>query len=158
MVEQYPGRIEKTRAAAAGYRQHLQQAQAALRPQIEGMHARVTGSVQHLLNGILVAATPAQAAALRKLPGVKAVTPLRRYRKLDQLNMSNVSQAWAAAAVGGETNAGAGIKIGIIDSGIDQTHRLFRIPRWWPRLAFLSTIMPPTKPSPRIKSLWRAVM
>lgn len=126
VVEQYPGRIEKTRAAAAGYRQHLQQAQAALRPQIEGMHARVTGSVQHLLNGILVAATPAQAAALRKLPGVKAVTPLRRYRKLDQLNMSNVSQAWAAAAVGGETNAGAGIKIGIIDSGIDQTHPAFQ--------------------------------
>ena len=128
VVEQYPGRIEKTRAAAAGYRQHLQQAQAALRPQIEGVHARVTGSVQHLLNGILVAATPAQAAALRKLPGVKAVTPLRRYRKADQLSMSNVSQAWTAAAVGGETNAGAGIKIGIIDSGIDQTHPAFQDP------------------------------
>jgi len=128
VVEQYPGRIEKTRAAAEPYRQHLQQVQASLRPQIEGLHARMTGSVQHLLNGIFVVATPAQAAALRKLAGVKAVTPLRRYRKADQDSIGNVAQDWATSAIGGETNAGAGIKIGIIDTGIDQTHPAFQDP------------------------------
>jgi hypothetical protein len=117
VVEQYPGRIERTRAVAEPYRQHLQQAQAALRPRIEGMHVRVTGSVQHLLNGMFVVATPAQAAALRKLPGVKAVAPLRRYRKADQLGMSNVQSAWSELGSSTGSNAGAGIKIGIIDAG-----------------------------------------
>ena len=128
VAERYPGRIEKTRDAAAPYRLHLQQVQAGLRPQIEGMHVRVTGALQHLLNGIFVVATPAQATALRKLPGVKAVAPLPRYRKADQLSMSNVAQAWAASSIGGESNAGAGIKIGIIDTGIDQTHPAFQDP------------------------------
>ena len=132
VVERYPGRIEKTRPAAEPYRQHLQQVQAGLRPQIEGMHARVTGSLQHLLNCIFVVATPAQAAALRKLPGVKAVTRQRQYRRADQDSMSNVSQAWAVPAIGGETNAGAGIKIGMIDTGIDQTHPAFQDPTLTP--------------------------
>ncbi len=128
VTEQYPGRIEKIRAVSEPYRQHLLQAQAALRPRIEGQHARVTGSVQHLLNAIFVVATPAQAAALRKLPGVKAVAHMRRYKKADQLSISNVAGAWSATAIGGESNAGAGVKIGIIDTGIDQTHPAFQDP------------------------------
>ncbi len=126
VAEKYPGRIERTRAAAAPYRQHLQQVQTALRPQIEATHARVTGNLQHLLNGILVVATPAQAAALRKLPGVKAVAHLRTYHKADQLSLSNVQGAWSAAGIGGESNAGAGIKIGILDTGIDQSQAAFQ--------------------------------
>lgn len=114
------------RAAAAPYRQHLQQVQAGLRPQMESMHVRVTGSLQHLLNGIFVTATPEQAAALRKLSGVRAVMRMRRYHKADQLSLSKVSAAWNASAIGGESNAGAGIKIGIIDTGIDQTHPAFQ--------------------------------
>ena len=89
VAEQYPGRIEKIRDTAAPYRLHLQQVQAGLRPQIEGMHVRVTGALQHLLNGIFVVATPAQAATLRKLPGVKAAVPMVQFRKADQLSMSN---------------------------------------------------------------------
>ena len=128
VAQQYPGRIEKIRAAAEPYRQHLRQTQASLRPRIEATHARVTGSVQHLLNGIFVVATPSQAAALRNLPGVKAVMHIRQYHKMaqDQLALSNVATAWSAAGVGGESNAGAGIKIGIIDTGIDQTHPAFQ--------------------------------
>ena len=144
VVQQYPGRIEKTRAAAEPYRQHLQQVQAGLRPQIEGMHVRVTGSLQHLLNCIFVVATPAQAAALRKLPGVKAVTRQRQYRRADQDTMSNVSQAWAASAIGGETNAGAGIKIGMIDSGIDQTHPAFQDPSLTPPSGYPICKVPPS--------------
>jgi len=132
VVERYPGRIEKTRLAAEPYRQHLQQVQAGLRPQIVGMQVRVTGSLQHLLNCIFVVATQSQATALRKLPGVKAVTRLRQYRRADQDSMSNVSQAWAASPIGGETNAGAGIKIGMIDTGIDQTHPAFQDPTLTP--------------------------
>ena len=126
VVERYPGRIEKTRAAAAPYRQHLQQAQTSVRTQIEGMHIRVTGAVQHVMNGLFVIATPAQAARLRTLAGVKAVAPLRQYHKEDQLTLSNVQGAWSASAIGGVSNAGAGLKIAIIDTGIDQTKPSFQ--------------------------------
>jgi minor extracellular serine protease Vpr len=128
VVERYPGRIEKTRAAAAPYRQHLQQVQAGMRSQIEATNARVTGSLQHLLNGVLVTATPAQAAALRKLPGVKAVMHVRTYHKSDQLSISNVQQAWTELGSSTGATAGAGIKIGIIDTGIDSNQPALQDP------------------------------
>lgn len=126
VVKQYRGRVETTRAAAEPYRQHLLQVQASLRPQIEATHARVTGSLQRLLNGMIVVATPQQVAAIRQLSGVKAVMHIRRYHKTDQLSLSNVQQAWSASGIGGESNAGAGIKIGIIDTGIDQSLPAFQ--------------------------------
>jgi uncharacterized protein (TIGR03437 family) len=125
-VQRYPGRIEQTRAVSDPYRQHLRDVQQGLRPQIEALSVKITGAVQHLLNGIFVNATPAQAAALRNLPGVEAVIPMRRFHLVDQLTLSDVQQAWATAPIGGASNAGAGIKVGIIDTGIDQTHPSFQ--------------------------------
>ena len=126
VVKRYPGRIEKTRAIASPYRQHLQQSQASVRARIEGMHIHVSGAVQHLMNGLFVTATPEQAASLRNLPGVKSVAPLRLYRKADQLTLSHVQEAWNASTIGGQSKAGAGLKIGIIDTGIDQTNPSFQ--------------------------------
>jgi hypothetical protein len=96
-VQVFPGRIEQTRAASEPYRQHLRDVQQALRPQIEAMSVKVIGSIQHLLNGIFVNATPTQAAALRNLPGVAAVLPMRRFHLNDQLTLSDVQQAWSSA-------------------------------------------------------------
>ena len=124
-VERYPGKFARTRAVAEPYRQHLRQVQANLRQQIESTHARVTGSVQHLINAIFVVATPAQAENLRHLAGVKSVTPMPRYHKADQLSISNVSAAWGVSAIGGQVNAGAGVAIAIIDTGIDITQLSF---------------------------------
>jgi len=126
VVERFPGRIERTQAASEPYRQHLREAQQAMRSRIEAMRIPVTGAVQHLLNGLFVRATPDRASALRTLPGVAAVVPLRRYRIADQLSLSDVQQAWNSAAIGGQSKAGAGLKIGIIDTGIDQTHPSFQ--------------------------------
>jgi uncharacterized protein (TIGR03437 family) len=126
VVERFPGRIEQTRAVSATYRQHLRDVQSSVRTQIEAQSVKVTGGVQHLLNGIFVNATPAQAAALRNLPGVAAVVPMRRFHLRDQLTLSNVQQAWSSAAIGGASNAGAGLKIAVIDTGIDQTHPSFQ--------------------------------
>jgi hypothetical protein len=44
VVEQYPGRIEKTRAAAAPYRQHLQQGKPACARRSKACTVRVTGA------------------------------------------------------------------------------------------------------------------
>jgi minor extracellular serine protease Vpr len=126
VVERFPGRIEQTRAASEPYRQHIREVQQVLRAQIEGMQIPVTGAVQHLLNGVFVRATPAQAALLRSLPGVQAVVPLRRFHINNQLSLSNVQLAWNSSAIGGQSNAGQGLKIAIIDTGIDQTHPSFQ--------------------------------
>jgi uncharacterized protein (TIGR03437 family) len=126
VVERFPGRIERTQAASEPYRQHLREVQQAMRARIEALQIPVTGAVQHLLNGLFVRATPDRAAALRTLPGVAAVVPLRRYRIADQLSLSDVQQAWSSAAIGGQSKAGAGLKIAIIDTGIDQTHPSFQ--------------------------------
>src|ERR1035441_9943586 len=127
-VERYPGKFRNTRATAEPYRQHLRQVQAGLRAQIEGRHIRVTGGIQHLMNGLFVVASPAQAATLRNLPGVKSVVPLRRYHREDQLTLSNVSAAWSSSGIGGAANAGAGLFIGVIDTGIDQNNPSFNQP------------------------------
>ncbi|HEX3744069.1 MAG TPA: S8 family serine peptidase [Bryobacteraceae bacterium] len=126
VVQRFPGRIERTGAVSAAYRQQLLNTQANLRTQIEAQSIRVTGAVQHLLNGIFVEATPEQAAALRNLPGVEGVVPMRIFHLADQLSLSDVQQAWSNATIGGAGNAGAGLKIGIIDTGIDQTHPSFQ--------------------------------
>ena len=126
VVQRFAGRIEQTRAASEPYRQHLRDVQSALRTQLEAQSIRVIGAVQHLLNGVFVRATPAQVAALRNLPGVAAVVPMRRFHLSDQLTLSDVQQAWSSARIGGAGNAGAGLKIGIIDTGIDQTHPSFQ--------------------------------
>src|SRR5207248_11689054 len=66
------------------------------------------------------------AAALAAIPGVKRVQFLPPVtRDLNAaVSLVNASAAWSA--VGGVGSAGAGMKIGIIDTGIDQTHPGFQ--------------------------------
>ena len=113
-------------AAAANYRGQVVASQATLRQQLEKRNLRVTGAAQTLLNAVFVAASNDEAAQLRALPGVKAVAPLHRYRMLlDQaVQLTNVPAAWSQ--LGGTANAGAGVKIAILDNGIDQTHPAFQ--------------------------------
>ena len=100
----------------------VEAAQQPLRGQIERMGLRVTGSTRHLLNAVFVEATPDEARRLRALAGVRVVVRMPRYRR--RLNAAadliNAPAAWNV--VGGLNNAGAGLKIGILDSGIDPTH------------------------------------
>jgi minor extracellular serine protease Vpr len=63
---------------------------------------------------------------LRAIPGVKSVTPMRRARAhLNRaVQLMDAQTAWNA--VGGQSNAGKGIKIAILDSGIDLTNPAFQ--------------------------------
>jgi uncharacterized protein (TIGR03437 family) len=84
--------------------------------------------MQTLANAIFVTVPPGRVAELRTLPGVQAVVPmLTMHPKLNQaLNLVGASAAWTA--LGGGTNAGAGVTIAILDTGIDQTHPGFQDP------------------------------
>ncbi len=74
-------------------------------------------------NGFSVSLPPADIARLRALRGVSEVLPAVRYR--EQLD-STPSQIGAPALWGPDlSTAGQGVKIGIIDSGIDPDHPFF---------------------------------
>jgi len=116
-----------TALSIESHRQQVRVSQEALRSELGRRKYIVTGSVQTLLNAVFVIATPQQLAELRALPGVKAVRPLRRFHR----NLARAvvvidanPNGWNLA--GGKDNAGKGLKIGMIDTGIDQAHPAFQ--------------------------------
>ena len=115
-------------AEAANYRRSLQQRQQSVRAELARRGIVPTGSTTALLNAIFVMAPADSIADLQNIPGVKSVVPLRTYhRKLNRATtLVNAPAAWSA--VGGVNNAGAGVKIAILDTGIDQQHPAFQDP------------------------------
>jgi minor extracellular serine protease Vpr len=87
--------------------------------------ARITSEYDVSLNAVAVQLNGTAMATIATAPMVQKA----EYNVLYHPNLSesykiiNASDAWDAA--GGRTNAGAGIKIGDIDSGIDNTHPFF---------------------------------
>lgn len=122
----YATRESHASPAAATYRAQLRAAHAALRSEIATRGLIVTGEVDTLLNAVFVAAPPERAAELASIPGVSGVVPLRYYKlNLNRaVNLVNAPAAWNA--LGGVGNAGTGVKVGILDTGIDQTHPAFQ--------------------------------
>ncbi len=109
-------------------RQQIRAKQEALRSQLEAKGIHVTGSTDTLLNAVYVTADLSDVPALRTMPGVQAVFPLgvQRLKLNTAVNLIDAPAAWDA--LGGIPNAGAGKKIGIIDTGIDQNHPAFQDP------------------------------
>ena len=91
-------------------------------PQLAQRKIEVTGSISTLANAVFVTASPDQVAELKALPGVVSVARMVKLRpKLNKaIDLVNARAAWTA--VGGANQAGAGVKIAIIDTGIDETH------------------------------------
>src|SRR6266550_7690920 len=87
--------------------------------------ARVTGEYDVALNAVAVQLNGTPLARIAAAPMVQSA----EYNALYHPNLSesykiiNASDAWTAA--GGRATAGAGIKIGDIDTGIDDTHPFF---------------------------------
>lgn len=109
--------VERERARSA-----IRAGQNVLRDAAARHGARVVGSVDTLANAIFVSATAAQAGQLRALPGVAGVVPdwpVRRHLNR-ALDLVNASGAWNR--LGGPQNAGTGVKIAVLDTGVDITH------------------------------------
>ncbi len=87
---------------------------------------RVRATVTEVVNAIVVEGTDAK--ALSALPGVRKVHAVKVLRtSLDHaLPVMKIPDAWQRA--GGPSSAGAGIRIGIIDTGIDPHHAGFQDP------------------------------
>lgn len=112
---------------SAGHRA-MRQAQTTLIGELNRRHIPVTGSVQTLLNAVFVLVPRGTSPDLAGLPGVRRAAYLAPlHLQLNKaLDLMKVRDAWALPAIGGMDNAGANIKIGIIDTGIDITHPAFQ--------------------------------
>jgi minor extracellular serine protease Vpr len=125
LASRFATSVEMRSAPALNYERSVESKQQALIHELHGHGITVTGSVSTLLNAVFVAASPAQVAELEHTPGVAGVRRMRQGRPAlnDALQLLNAPAAWSK--LGGQQNGGAGIKIGILDTGIDQTHPAF---------------------------------
>ena len=105
--------------------------QVATKRAIQQAGGQVLDSVDIVANAIFVRTRASDAAALANLPGVKHVFPVRQFRPvMDRVVVVHkIVDAWNQV---GLANAGAGIKIAIIDTGIENTHPAFQAPSLTP--------------------------
>ena len=112
--------VRSVRAQLAGGRDEFRRWLRANAPRV-----RITSEYDISLNAVAVELNGTPLETIAAAPMVQQV----QYNALYHRNLSqsyqiiNASDAWAAA--GGRALAGAGIKIGNIDSGIDETHPFF---------------------------------
>ena len=99
---------------------------------VEGMGARVAGSTETVMNALVVEEPSDDPALLRRLPGIVKVYPVFEVQlELDRApRLHAAPEAWRLA--GGMDNAGKGIKIAVIDTGIDKDHPGFQDPSLTP--------------------------
>jgi minor extracellular serine protease Vpr len=124
-----PRRMQLMGGEAGRYRLSLRGVQAGVRQQIETFTgAAVREQMDTVFNGFAVRLRPQDVASVQALPGVAEVIPSVEYHKvLDAaLPLADVPAAWSNLSVGGEANAGRGVKIGVIDTGIDINHPMLQ--------------------------------
>ena len=79
------------------------------------------------LNGLTVRLSAAEAARVRAMPGVVAVTPEEPVVPLMDASTAQIGAqaAWQDPRVGGRADAGRGVRVAVIDSGISAEHPMF---------------------------------
>lgn len=103
------------------HRTAIRAEQTLARLRVEAAGGRVLGAVENVKNALLVEIPDALAPQLSSIAGVQHVFPEREFHMTlnHALPLLHVPDAWGRV---GFFNAGAGIKIGMIDSGIDVNH------------------------------------
>lgn len=123
----------RRRAATAAVRSHLARVETAQRHLLAnlaeksadgGTQPRALFRVQRVLNAIAVFAPAHDVADLATLPGVRAVHPVVPKRRTNSTSVPFLGSptVWNAGGLGA---TGAGVRLGIIDTGIDYLHTTF---------------------------------
>jgi len=119
-------RLDLRSATSVAYLKSLVGAQSAVAARIAAAipEARVAWRYQVVLNGLAVVVPRAEIARLDSVPGIARVWPNVTYRTLLDRSpeLIGADQLWGAPSF---SSAGNGIKIGIVDDGVDQAHPFF---------------------------------
>jgi subtilisin family serine protease len=85
---------------------------------------KVQRSFRFLLNGLAISLPGDDVARLATLPGVKAVLPDRRVslELVDSVPLIGANQAWQLLDADDQPVTGRGIRVALIDTGVDYTH------------------------------------
>src|SRR5215471_10313205 len=110
-----------TSDAMQAHRAQIRRDQDALRTSLKDLGVEILESTQMISNTLIVRMPDDAVSQVEALPGVKRVRQARPVKpELDHaVPLHHVPQAWNIAGV---DKAGLGMKIGLIDSGIDITH------------------------------------
>lgn len=118
-------RLSLHAASSVAYLQTLAREQAQVESRIESAipSAETHWRYSVVLNGLAVVVPAGEASRLARVPGVAEVYPSVRYHAL----LDRTPQQIGAPTLWGPTlsSAGNGMKIGIIDDGLDQSHQFF---------------------------------
>ena len=118
-------RLDLDSSFSTAYVRRLQAAQRALARRIAAAlpTARVRWRYQVVANGMAVVVDRTDLPRLARLPGAAQVYPNVRYRALldDSPELIGAPTLWTPNL----SMAGQGMKIGVIDDGVDQSHRFF---------------------------------
>jgi minor extracellular serine protease Vpr len=129
VAAQYPSRRRMHSVPAMQAGRNIHAAQATLKSALKTAGGiRVLGSTELLLNAVYVSAPGKTAAQLLQFPGVARVVRMQPVHRNLNLALGLVGVPGAWNVLGGEGNAGTGMKIGIIDTGIDNTNPAFQDP------------------------------
>ncbi len=116
--------------ASVAYRTYLRNRQSRFADAMTktlGRPVEVIGAYQLSLNGMAVKLTPAEAAGVARMVGVKAVTPdWLEYAQSDAgPGWVGAESVWDGAATGGVGAMGEGVVVAIVDTGINMDHPSF---------------------------------
>lgn len=94
-----------------------------IRPSLEGYGAKVLGEFHGAINGMKIEVQPSKIASIAALPGVVSVLPVPRHHRDNVNSVPYIGTPYVWQLVPGLR--GEGVKVGIIDTGIDYTHANF---------------------------------
>src|SRR5260370_24355312 len=114
----------------AAHRTAVRQLQESARRAAAARGGAVIESLDTVFNGLIVNIPDARAAELLNIPGAVKLHPVRRVRPLlsHALPLHKVPDAWNLLPLG-QGGAGAGIKIGVLDSGGGENNPACEGPR-----------------------------
>ncbi len=120
-----PGqKLDLSSAAAQAYSSYLANGRGLAKGWLNNnaREVQVVSEYSVVFNGLGVKLNGHSMNDLQRVSGAAAVAAVYTYHIDDDVsnNLINAPAVWSA--LGGQSNAGAGMKIGIIDTGIDQTH------------------------------------
>lgn len=116
--------------AARQYADYLRSQQADLAAQVERVapSARIGADFQVALNGVSMTVTVEDAARISKLPGVAAILPDRLEQPDTEVSPQFIGAPTLWNQLGGQVDAGEGVIVGVLDTGIWPEHPSFADP------------------------------